>query len=163
MLEPLDNENALGFRVARTLVSVHGRKCCPVWNDSNDPMTLPYGTPIATASPIKDILRFVTAEKSTGSSKINVSRADRETRTTYAKHSNVLNTHINTYNITDSQNYARNTRHSYARDARHSYKTDARHSYASDAHHAYENGHNTFKKNLLDNLRKGPPHSTSQI
>jgi len=30
MLEPLDNQNAVSFRVARTLVSVHWRKYCPV-------------------------------------------------------------------------------------------------------------------------------------
>jgi len=30
MLEPLNNQNAVRFRVARTLVSVYGRKNCPV-------------------------------------------------------------------------------------------------------------------------------------
>jgi len=40
MLEPLDYQNAVGFKVARTLVSVHRRKYCPVWNDSDQPITL---------------------------------------------------------------------------------------------------------------------------
>jgi len=140
MLEPLDNENALGIRVARTLVSVHGKFFCPVWNNSDEPMTLPFGTPIATVFPIKDILRFVSDKESTGSPKITQSRADRKTRTTYAKHLSVLNTHINTYNKTSSQNDARNA-------TRHFYASDARHSYASNARQAYGNGHNTVNNN----------------
>jgi len=38
MLEPLDNKNTFGFRVVRALVSVHGRKYCPVSNDSDEPI-----------------------------------------------------------------------------------------------------------------------------
>jgi len=39
LLEPLDNQNAVGFKVTRTLVSLHGKKYCPVWNDSDQPIT----------------------------------------------------------------------------------------------------------------------------
>jgi len=63
MLELLDNKNAMGFRVARTLVSVHGRKYCPVWNDWDEPITLKYSTPIATLSPIADIIKSCTDEE----------------------------------------------------------------------------------------------------
>jgi len=66
LLEPLDNKNAVGFRVARTLVSIHGRKYCPVWNDSDKTITLKYGTPIATVSPILDIIRSCSDVESRG-------------------------------------------------------------------------------------------------
>jgi len=56
----------MGFRVACTLVNVHGKKYCPVWNDSDEPITLKYGTPIATVSQIADIIKSCTDEESIG-------------------------------------------------------------------------------------------------
>jgi hypothetical protein len=56
LIEPLDNENARGIRVARTLVRSLGSKHCPIWNDSDDVITLHKHTPIGTLSSISDIL-----------------------------------------------------------------------------------------------------------
>jgi len=66
MLKPLENQNPVGYRVARTLVSVHGTKYCPVWNDSDETITLKYGTPIATVSLILDIIRSCSDDEATG-------------------------------------------------------------------------------------------------
>jgi len=147
MLEPLDNQNALGFKVARTLVSVHGRKYCPVWNDSDDPITLRYGTPIATVSPILDIIKSCSDDESTGNINGQNSDMDPEINRKYIHNPNILNNNIHRYKSNNTQrkkginisqphrgrhsttNYANSdARHSYANDARHFYKSNARHS-----------------------------------
>jgi len=40
LMENKGNDPRTFRKVARTLVSVHGRKFCPVWNDSNEPKLL---------------------------------------------------------------------------------------------------------------------------
>jgi len=103
LLEPLDNQNALGFKVARTLVSTQGRKFCPVWNDSDQPLTLYYGTPIATVSPIADIIRSCTDKKSIGEVRTQTSTIDPEVNKKYIHNLNVLNKNINAYNTSQQQ------------------------------------------------------------
>jgi len=48
LLEPLNN----GLNIARTVVWIHEMEYCPVWNDTDYPITLKYGTPIATVSTV---------------------------------------------------------------------------------------------------------------
>jgi len=112
MLEPLDNQNALGFKVACTLVSTHVRKYCPVWNDSDQPLTLNYGTPIATVSLIADIIRSCTDEESIGARRTQSSTLDPEVNKKYIHNLNILNKNINTYN-TNKQQDARCCRRSF--------------------------------------------------
>jgi len=100
LLEPLDNKNAVGFKVARTLVSVHGRKYCPVWNNSDQPITLKYGTPIATVSPMADIIRSCTDEESIGDVRRQTSTMDTDVNNKYKRNLSILNKHINAYNTT---------------------------------------------------------------
>jgi len=133
-------------------------------------MTLLYGTPIATVSPIKDILRSVSDEESTGSPKISESRADRETRTTYAKHLDVLNTRINTYNNTDSQNYTRNdtlTGETHILTlGTHVIRTKTTLVILTRVTHIMHTEMYitlSITTTVLHNLRKGPPHNTSQV
>jgi len=83
MLEPLENKNAVCFRVARTLVSVHGRKYCPVWNDSDEPITLKYGTLIAMVSPILDIIWSCSDDESKGNVTQQTSTIDPDINTKY--------------------------------------------------------------------------------
>jgi len=103
MLKPLDNQNAVGFKVARTLVSVHGRKYCPVWNDLDQPITLKYGTPIATVSPIADIVRSCTDEESIGDIKQQTSTIDPDINKKYIHNLNIFNKIINVYNTNKQQ------------------------------------------------------------
>src|SRR6266568_2508976 len=66
LIEPIDNSNPRDFRVARTLLKTKGIKRCPVWNDSDEPLTLPQNTPIATISTITDIVDMVEADHERG-------------------------------------------------------------------------------------------------
>jgi len=143
MLEPFDNQNAIGFRVARTLVSVHGRKYCPVWNDSDEPITFKYGTPIATVSPILDIIRLCSDEESIGNVNQQTSTTDPNTKKKYIHNLNILNKNINMYNNSEQQdvrmtnNTYRNTRGHFPTNR---VQSDARHSYANQARQPYTNG-----------------------
>jgi len=103
MLKLLDNHNAVGFKVARTLVSVHGRKYCSVWNDSDVPITLKYGTPIATVSPIIDIIRSCSDEESKGKIPQQTSTTDPNMNKKYIHNLNILNKNINIYNNNTEQ------------------------------------------------------------
>jgi len=103
MLEPLDNQNTVGFRVARTLISVHGRKYCPVWNDSDEPITLKYGTPIATVSPIIDIIRSCSDEESKGNINQQATATNPNMNKKYIHNLNILNKNINMYNNSTEQ------------------------------------------------------------
>jgi len=149
MLEPLDIKNAMGFRVARTLVSVHGMKYCPGWNDSDELITLQYRMPIATVPSILDIIKSCTDEESIGDMRQQTSIIDPEINKKYIHNLDVLKRNINVYNNTSDQQNARyndnstyantrrhsqaNTEHTAPSDARHSYGNDARHSYGNDA------------------------------
>jgi len=140
MLEPLDNQNAIGVKVARTLVSVHGRKYCPVWNDSDQPITLKYGTPIATVSPIADIVRSCTDEESIGDIRQKTSTIDPDINKKYIHNLNILNKNINVYNTNKQQDARNQTNNTYANTRRHSQahaanyaQSDARHSHGNDA------------------------------
>jgi len=146
MLEPLDNQNALGFKVARTLVSVHGRKYCPVWNDSDDPITLKYGTPIATVSPIIDIIQSCSDEESRGNGTQQTSEMDPDINRKYIHNLNKLNNNIHKYksytdqrtkriNISNTDTGRHFTTNNTQSDARYFYANDARHSYNNDARH----------------------------
>jgi len=106
MLRPLYNRNGVGFRVARTVVWVHGRKYCPVWNNSNEPITLKCGTPIATVSTIRDKLELCFLEKSIQKYKNSRNRPDTRER-------------CNNTRERYTNNFRKNTRHSYANDTRH--------------------------------------------
>jgi len=143
MLEPLDNKKTVGFRVARTLVSVHSKKYCPVWNDSDEPITLKYRTSIATVSLIADIIKFCTDEQSIGDMRQVTSTVDPDINKTYIHNLNILNKNINVYNNKSQQpdasnqnnsTYAKTRRHSQANTA-HRAQNDARDSYGNDARH----------------------------
>jgi len=103
MLEPLDNQNAVRFRVARTLVSIHGRKYCPVWNDSDKPITLKYGTPIATVSPIQDIIRSCSDKESIGNVNQQTSTTNPNKTKKYIHNLNIFYKNINMYNNNTEQ------------------------------------------------------------
>jgi len=117
MLEKLNNRNAVVLRVCRTLVSVHGRKYCPIWNDSDQPITLKYGTPIATVSPFADIVRSCTVKESIGDICQQSSTIDPDTSLKYVHNLNILNKNNNVYTTNKQQN-ARN--HTYVNTGRHS-------------------------------------------
>jgi len=137
-MEPLDNKNAVGFKVARTLVSVHGRKFCPVWNDSDQPITLKHGTPIATVSPIADIIRTCTDEESIGDVRRQTSTMDTKVNIKYIHNLNILNKNINAYNTTQQQD-ARIPNHDTYKHTRHHSNTQNTHYTPNYAHHPYEN------------------------
>jgi len=85
------------------------REYCPVWNDTNEPIALKYGTPIATVSTIQDKLKSCSVEES-----IQAYR--------YAKNKRNIRG-INNFNSNNTRchSYANNTRpytcRSYVRDA----------------------------------------------
>jgi len=109
LLEPLYNINNLGLRLARTVVWINGSELCPVWNDTNRPITLKYETAIATISTIKDNLNFCSLEESIHA---------------YKEAKNKRNTRgINNVNSNNTRrlSYTHNRRRSYANDRRHSY------------------------------------------
>jgi len=144
MLKPLDNQNAVGFRVARTLVSVHGRKYGPVRNDSNETITLKYGTPIATASPILDIIRSCSDEESIGNINQQTSTTDPNTNKKYIHNLNILNKNINMYYNSTKQQDVKMTKSTYGNARRHfptnRVQNDTCHSYGNDAPHSHANG-----------------------
>jgi len=113
----------MGFRIARTLVSVHGRKACPVWNNSDELMTFKYGTPIATVSPIKDIIKSCTDDELANDFRKKPSTPDSHDNRKYVQNLNVLNSNIAAYN--NNNNYNNDARRSHTNDARHSYTNDA--------------------------------------
>jgi len=169
MLEPLDNKNAVGFRLARTLVCVHSRKYCPVWNDSDEPITLKYGMPIATVSPILDIIRLCSDDKSKGNVTQQTSTIDPDINKKYIHNLNILNKNINTYNHNTKRQDDRVTNNTYTNtryhfsanriqsDARHLYGNDARHSYGNGASHEYTNQAN---EQTPPKLPEEPVHKT---
>jgi len=117
LLEPLHNRNNLGLRVARTVVWINRSEYCPVWNDTNEPITLKNGTAIATISTIKNKLNLCSLEESIQA---------------YRMANNKRNTHgIN--NI----NYNNTRRHSYTHNRRRSYANDRRQWQANDRRRLY--------------------------
>jgi len=125
-----------------TYVNVHGRKFCPVWSESDEPIILQYGMPIATVSPIKDVIKQCSNEKLVGNFKNQTPTRNQHINRKYVQTLNVLNKNINAYNNDNTQsNSIKDTRNSYANDARHCYANDARHSYANNTHPTSGNRH----------------------
>jgi len=56
ILEPIQNSAFLGIKIPRVLLSTIGQKYCPLWNYTDQLVTLTPGTIIGTVSPIQDIL-----------------------------------------------------------------------------------------------------------
>jgi len=56
MLEPIQNSAFLGIQIPRVLLSTIGQKYCPLWNYTDEIVTLTPGSIIGTVSPIQDIL-----------------------------------------------------------------------------------------------------------
>jgi len=146
ILEPLDNKNAVGFRVARTLVSVHGREYCLVWNDLDEPITLKYGTPITTVPPILDIIISCSDNESKGDINQQTS-IDPDNNKKYIHILNILNKNIKMYNSNNEQQDCRMTNGTYTNTRRHfqantanRVQSDARHLYGNDARHSHESG-----------------------
>ena len=59
LIEPLDNDNARGIKLARTLVKSKGPKHCPIWNDSDLEIRVPKFSPVGTLTSISDIIDSV--------------------------------------------------------------------------------------------------------
>jgi len=76
----------------------NGRKYCPVWNDSDEPITLKYGTPIATVSPILYIIRSCSDDEWKGNISQQTSTIDPDINKNYIHNLNILNQNINMYN-----------------------------------------------------------------
>jgi len=140
LLEPLYNQNNLGVRVARTVVWVHGRKYCPVWNDTIESITLKYGTPIATVSTtINDKLKSCSLDESIQEYRNTKNKPDiRE-----INNNNTRNTRRHSYANNTRQFYTNNaryyTRGSHANDTRRANANDTRHFQANDAPCSYAN------------------------
>jgi RNA:NAD 2'-phosphotransferase (TPT1/KptA family) len=59
LIEPIDNTNARGMKIAHTLVKSKGPKYCPVWNDSDEELWLHKNAPIGTLTSITDIIESI--------------------------------------------------------------------------------------------------------
>jgi len=124
LLEPLHSRNNHGLKVAHTVVWIHRREYCSVWNDTNEHITLKYGTPLATVSTIQDKLKSCFLEES-----IQEYRDAKDRRNTRG-----IN---NIYSRNNRRHfYTNNPRRSYANDRRHSYAHSANQMYAKNARHS---------------------------
>jgi len=139
LLEPLHSKNNNGLRIARTVVWIQGREYCPVRNDTNEPITLKYGTPLATVSTIQGKLKECSLEES-----IQAYRDAKNKRNTCGINNFYSsNNRHNSYLNYTRRSYANDRRHSYANSADHLYADNARHNrrrpYANDRRRAYTN------------------------
>jgi len=116
LLEPLHNRNNLGLRVARTVVWINRSEYCPVWNDTNEPITLKNGTAIATISTIKNKLNLCSLEESIQAYRDAKNKHNIRGINNY--HSNNTRLH---YNTNDTRHSCRYTRRPYANNRHHSY------------------------------------------
>jgi len=140
------------LRVARTVVLIHGREYCPVWNDTNEPRTLKYGTPLATVLTIQDkleacFLKDPIQEYGDAKSKRNVHEISNFHSKNNRRHSHANDTRHSRHNTHGS--YANDRRQSYATSAGHLYADHARNyqrrSYANDTRRSHAQDTNHFK------------------
>jgi len=149
LLKPLYNRNIVGLKEACTIVWIHRREYCPVWNDTNDPITLKYETTLATVSTIKDKLKKCSLEESIQVYRdAKIKRNVREKKKKFNSKNTRCHSHASETFTCHGRHY---TLRSYANNSHHSYANNANHSYANNrchnTRHAYAHDTRPFPAN----------------